>query len=152
MSKKQNAEIYIIKKKKHHIIMESEDLATDLKVMSMLKENGRLCIRNGHLSIEPQLYNKENVLLTFGSYASLAVRRWWNQDNRHSALLKVQSILLKCQEMCSKLNNENEKHNLRELCKNAALGLQNLQLTYEHDAAVNARLSVYIKALNEICA
>lgn len=130
--------------------MESEDLTTDLKVISMLKENGRLCIRNGHLSIEPQLYNKENVLLTFGSYASLSVRRWWNQDNRHSALLKVQSILLKCQELSSKIN-ENEKNDLRELCKNAALGLQNLKSTYDRDAAVNARLSVYIKALNDIC-
>ena len=130
--------------------MEIEDLSTNLKVMSMLKQNGRLCIRNGNLSIEPQVYNKENVLLTFGSYASLAIRRWWNQDNRQSALLKVQAIILKCQETYSKLN-DTDKAEFIELCKNAATGLENLQKTYENDAAVNARLSVYIKNLNSIC-
>lgn len=129
--------------------MEIEDLSTDLKVMSMIKENGRLCIRNGCLSIEPEVHNKENILLTWGSYASLALRRWWNQDNRHSALTKVQSIILKCQETQSKLTSD-DKIEFSKLCKDAAVGLSNLQETYSHDAAVYARLSVYIKNLNGI--
>jgi hypothetical protein len=129
--------------------MEIEDLSTNLKVISMIKENGRLCIRNGCLSIEPEIHNKENVFLTWGSYASLSLRRWWNQDNRHSAMIKVQSIILKCQEVYSKLSPE-EKIELSKLCKDAAIGLSNLQQTYTHDAAVFARLSVYIKNLNGV--
>lgn len=129
--------------------MEIEDLSTDLKVMSMIKQNGRLCIRNGCLSIEPEIQNKENILLTWSSRASLALRRWWNQDNRHSAVTKVQSIILKCQETYSKLTSD-DKIEFSNLCKNAAIGLTNLQETYSHDAAVYARLSVYIKNLNGI--
>ena len=127
--------------------MDLEDLCTDLKVIAMLKENGRLCIRNGHLSIEPSLKNKENVMYTWGSYASLALRRWWNQDNRHSALLKVQSIIMKCHNVVSKLENNTD---FTQLCKDAANGLTQLQTTYRDDAATSARIGVYIKNLNNI--
>lgn len=130
--------------------MENEDILTDLSVISMLQENGRLCIRNGHLSIEPQLDYKENVLLTWSSYASLAIRRWWNQDNRQNALLKVQSIIMKCYELLSRLKTDEEKKEFANLCTSAANGLKCLQQTYSHDAAVCARLSVYIKNLCEI--
>ena len=131
--------------------MDLEDLITDLKVLSLLKENGRLCLRDGNLSIEPQLENKENILLTWGSYASLALRRWWNQDNRRSAMLKVQSIIMKCYDAIQRLEPK-EREDLALLCSEAAKGLVYLQQTYKHDAAVSARLSVYIKNLNEICA
>ena len=130
--------------------MEYEDLRTDLKVLSMLKENGRLCIRNGQLSIEPRLINKENIVLTWGSIANVAIRRWWNQDNRQNALLKVQSIIMKLHETVLKLENNERKTEFATLCTSAATGLEHLQQTYLHDAAVNARLSVYIKNLNEI--
>ena len=130
--------------------MDLEDLITDLKVLSLLKENGRLCLRDGNLSIEPQLENKENILLTWGSYASLALRRWWNQDNRRSAMLKVQSIIMKCYDVVQKLDTK-EREDLSTLCHEASKGLTHLQQTYKHDAAVSARLSVYIKNLNEIC-
>ena len=66
--------------------MEFEDLITDLKVISMLKNNGRLCMRNGQLSIEPSIESKQNILITWGAYTSLALRRWWNQDNRQNAV------------------------------------------------------------------
>lgn len=130
--------------------MDLEDLITDLKVLALLKENGRLCIRDGSLSIEPQLENKENILLTWGSYASLALRRWWNQDNRRSAMLKVQSIVMKCYDSIQRLQDK-ERQDFAELCSDASKGLAHLQQTYKHDAAVSARLSVYIKNLNEIC-
>ena len=128
--------------------MENEDIYTDLKVISMIKENGRLCIRNGHLSIEPQLATKENKLLTLSAYASLAIRRWWNQDNRYNALLKVQAVVMKCHDMYVKVT-ENERKLLSKICHEAAIGLSNLQKTYEHDAAIHARLSVYINNLND---
>ena len=129
--------------------MEYEDLITDLKVISMLKEDGRLCIRNGHLSIEPSIIAKQNILYTWGAYTSLAVRRWWNQDNRHNALLKLQSIILKCHEIFEKLSDE-KKEEFNLLCAEAAKGLVFLKQTYNNDAAVSARLSVYIKNLNKI--
>jgi len=132
--------------------MDNEDLRTDMKVLSMIKENGRLCIRNGQLSIEPQLTNKENILFTWGSYATLAARRWWNQDNRHSALLKVQSIIMKIHEINSKLTSQEDQEEFSYLCKEAAKGLTNLQNTYSEDAAINARLSVYIKNLESVSA
>lgn len=131
--------------------MEYEDLITDLKVISMLKENGRLCIRNGQLSIEPSIITKQNVLYTWSAYASLAVRRWWNQDNRQNAMLKVQSIILKCYETSEKLEGE-KKMLFHNLCKDAANGLNHLKDTYKYDAAVSARLSVYINNLNSIIA
>lgn len=127
--------------------MEYEDLITDLNVMAMLKESGRLCIRNGHLSIEPLVETKQNVFYTWSAYTSLAVRRWWNQDNRHNALLKVQSIVLKCYEIVDKLTDTTKKEEFKAMCKNAAMGLTNLQQTYINDAAVCARISVYIKNL-----
>ena len=127
--------------------MDYEDLITDLKVISMLKENGRLCIRNGHLSIEPNIETKQNILYTMSAHASLAVRRWWNQDNRQNAMLKVQSLILKCYEIREKLNDE-QKQQFFPLCVEASDGLMHLKNTYKNDAAVSARLSVYINSLN----
>jgi len=127
--------------------MEHEDLITDLKVISKLKPNGRLCIRNGQLSIEPIIEFKENRLYTWSSCASLALRRWWNQDNRNSALLKVQSVLMKVQDY---LNRYELTDTFIELCKNAADGLVNIQLTYADDAAFVSRLDVYIQTLQNV--
>ena len=129
--------------------MEYEDMKTDLKVIAMLNKNGRLCIRQGHISIEPEVNNKDNVLLTWGSAASMAIRRWWNQDNRQSALLKVQSLLMKCYDVINKIDLK-EQIELKKLCKDAAEGLINLQHTYEHDAAVKARIIVYIENFEKI--
>ena len=127
--------------------MEHEDLITDLKVLSKLKPNGRLCIRNGQMSIEPIIEFKENRLYTWSSYASLAIRRWWNQDNRNSALLKVQSVLMKVHDY---LNRYELTDTFIELCTNAADGLANLQITYAGDAAFVSRLDVYIQTLQNI--
>tara|TARA_B110000977_G_scaffold201646_1_gene297459 strand:- start:5154 stop:5549 length:396 start_codon:yes stop_codon:yes gene_type:complete len=129
--------------------MEFEDLITDLKVISMLKNNGRLCMRNGQLSIEPSIESKQNILITWGAYTSLALRRWWNQDNRQNALLKLQSVILKCHETNEKIATD-KREEFVQLCGEAANGLLFLKHTYMYDAAVSARLSVYIDTLKKI--
>jgi hypothetical protein len=65
---------------------ESEDivdhLLTSLKVISMIKEGQKVCVRNGHLTLETQ---------STGVITSL--RRWINKDSRQTTVHYIKSVI-----------------------------------------------------------
>ena len=131
-----------------------DDLLADLEVVAMIKDHGRLCINNGQLSLEPRIeFNGVNSAL---SWASLALRRWWNQDSRGHTLVSLQCIVLRCGQLStdillSDVHDKSKKlHRLLEKCDNAASGIENLKTTYADDASVTARLTLLVQRLEII--
>lgn len=120
-----------------------DELFSDLYVLSLLKENGRLSIANGKLSIEN--YNTSQGLV---SWMSLAVHRWWNQDSRHNTINTLHLIILKAQEAYKEMMITNDKLGICRLeskCKTAIKGMHNLHLTYVNDASMLAKLQMIIE-------
>ena len=113
------------------------DLFTDLEVLSMVKENDKLCIRDGHITIE---YNSHPY--------KIAVRRWYNNDNRRHMIMEINKIITtsihECNECCKNIDCKN-KWTIEQFSKhfkNIIHGLDHLKKTYFNDSSIIARLNV----------
>ena len=120
----------------------TSDLFTDLEVLSMIKEEDKLCIRDGHITIE----RRSHPLKT-------AVRRWANNDSRRLTIMHINTLITQSLQICSENRNDSEKiWTIEQFCKhftNSLEGLSNLKKTYINDSAIVARLNVISAMLIE---
>ena len=108
------------------------DLLTDLEVLSMIKEDDKLCIRDGHMAIE----KRSHPIKT-------AVRRWVNNDSRKITIMYINTLITQSLQFCSE--NRDKVWIIHEFCKhltNSLEGLANIKKTYSNDSAIVARLNV----------
>ena len=125
--------------------MTTSDLFTDLEVLSMIKENDKICIRDGHITIE----HKSHPIKT-------AMRRWINNDSRRLSIMQINSIITKSLQVCSESRNDSEKFWVIEQFynhfTNVIDGLSNLKKTYSDDSSIVARINVICAMLiQELC-
>lgn len=78
--------------------MTTIDLFTDLEVLGMLKEDNKICVRDGHISIE-----KQSHPITQG------LRRWVNNDSRRLTIMQINSIISQSLQVCKEARNDSEK-------------------------------------------
>ena len=118
------------------------DLFTDLEVLSMIKEEDKLCIRDGHITIE----KKAHPIKT-------AVRRWAYNDSRRLTIMHINTLITQSLQICSENRNDIEKlWIIEQFCKHFTYtleGLSNLKKTYIDDSAIVARLNVICAMLIE---
>ena len=118
------------------------DLFTDLEVLSMIKEEDKLCIRDGHITIEQRSHPMK-----------IAVRRWANNDSRRLTIMHINTLITQSLQICSENRNDSEKSwTIEQFCKhftNSLDGLSNLKKTYIDDSAIVARLNVISAMLIE---
>jgi len=114
---------------------DSEDivdhLLTSLKVISMIKEGQKVCVRNGHLSLEVQ---------STGVLTSL--RRWIHKDNRQTTVSYIKSVVQNAISTTKSHNNEKSVVKLFRGLEEAITGINSLTVTYADDATVAATLQV----------
>ena len=108
-----------------------DQLLTSLKVISMIKEGQKVCVRNGHLSLEVQ---------STGVITSL--RRWINRDNRHTTVCYIKSVVHNALSVTKTHNNETSVDKVLKGLEEAVTGIKSLTVTYMHDATVSATLQV----------
>ena len=123
--------------------MEYEDLITELKVLSMIQDNDRLCVHYGRMTIENLTWKQNNVF----TQSFIALHRWWNKDSRYITLLKLESIIVKSCYVYNELHESEKKSQFVQICHEAANGFSKLQSTYSNDAAICARISIYAQKL-----
>ena len=124
-------------------VMDNELLA-DLHVLSHVPENGRVCVVDGRLSVEPAPRNVVSMI-------ELAARRWWNHDNRSYTLLAIECLILKCSAFASSALVDNvSSARLKSACEAAICGINNLRHTYANDASTYARLGVFVERITLI--
>jgi hypothetical protein len=131
--------------------MTTIDLFTDLEVLSMLKEENKICIRDGRIAIEKQ-----------GHPISQALRRWIYNDSRRLSIMQINTVITQSLQACQDARNEHDKdwviQQFNKHFVNVLVGLGNLKKTYGDDSAVVARLNVMcslleqeIKKIKSIC-
>jgi len=108
-----------------------DHLLTSLKVISMIKEGQKVCVRNGHLSLEVQ---------STGVLTSL--RRWLHKDNRQTTVSYIKSVIQNALSTTKSHNNEKSVVKLFRGLQEAITGINSLSVTYADDATVAATLQV----------
>jgi len=114
---------------------ESEDivdhLLTSLKVISMIKEGQKVCVRNGHLTLE----NQSTGVVT-------SIRRWINKDSRQTTVHYIKSVVQNSVAVSKTYKNEVSVGKLLLGMSEALIGIGSLIVTYADDATVSATLQV----------
>jgi len=130
--------------------MNTEDLIdstiTNLKIIGCVPKNGRLCIRKGQLTLEPDDHFQ-------------LLRRWINRDSREITLIHIRNTInnaLKLSKglMSNQIDTELKKWTLQKLIQemlNCQQGLINLKTTYNDDYAFKASLDVLCERLQANC-
>ena len=137
-------------------------LIVDLKVLSKINENQRICTTNpDNLTIEKNNYSQ-------------AIRRYYFGDSRERAIQSIDNLINQISEYSKNIFNsstlnlydlvenpskhEIEEHNkecskLKNLSKeitNAINGITNLQTTYNDDAITTSRLDMILQNLDSL--
>lgn len=107
----------------------TDQILTSLKVISMIKEGQKVKVRNGLLDLEPT-----------SSGVRAGVRRWVNNDNRHTTLLYIKNIISNAMDIISIKHDQSDK--LEKALLDCITGLGALAVTYGEDASVTATLHV----------
>ena len=106
-----------------------DQILTSLKVISMIKEGQKVKVRNGLLDLETQ-----------SSGLKVGIKRWLNNDNRHTTLLYVKNSVNNAIGTL-KLNSEHDDK-IRQYLLDSINGLNALEITYGNDASITASLQV----------
>jgi hypothetical protein len=119
---------------------------TTLKVISMVGKNGRLSIRKGQLTLEP-----EDTMQKF--------RRWFNKDSRDQTLIHIKNTINAAMQLSlgiksNKIQTELKEwtfHSLVAEMMNCQAGLMNLKTTYNDDPLFKASIEVINERLQAHC-
>jgi hypothetical protein len=108
-----------------------DHLLTSLKVISMIKEGQKVCVRNGHLSLEVQ---------STGVITSL--RRWIHRDSRQTTIAYIKSVVHNALTLTKTHNNQLSVYKISKSLDESIAGINSLTVTYDDDATVSATLQV----------
>jgi len=159
-----NVNIDINENENENAIITVESILTNLKIISNLKPNDKLTI-------------KDNILVIDQPYYYQGVTRWWNQDSRTGTMVELEKIVndtftiidnIYTSELQSKtgssidnnfyykrsipesyFKNENSQQlqSFSSELSNAIKGLQNLKLTYKNDISICSKIDVMIEKI-----
>jgi hypothetical protein len=119
---------------------------TNLKIISAVQKNGRLCIRKGQLSLEKDDHFQ-------------IIRRWVNKDSRDLALVHIKNTINNAIKLSKGIIQNQIQTDLRqwtldkllEEMQNCQGGLTNLKTTYNDDYSFKATLDVLGERLDANC-
>lgn len=123
-----------------------DNIITNLKIIGMVKNNGRLCVRKGGLALEPDDHFQ-------------TVRRWFNKDSREITLMHVRNTISNAIKLLKSIKNGQVEVQMKdwtisrivEEMINCQDGLNNLKTTYATDAALVASIDVLLERLQANC-
>lgn len=131
------------------LIMDTEEIFINLKVLESLDKNQKLISRGKFLNVEPI-----SIIPEFA-------RRWYRQDNRDETIKKINLIVNSAIDIIRKQENESPdessdsmdqtgNHNIRKYLGGSLNGVKNLKETYATCSQTCARLDVIINKIDHI--
>ena len=108
-----------------------DQLLTSIKIVGMIKEGQKVCIRNGLLTIE-----------TKSTGIGAAVRRWIHNDNRYSTLMYIRNVVNNSVDVCNIHHTNSVIIKITESLESCLTGLGCLAVTYGDDAGTAATIGV----------
>lgn len=113
--------------------MTEEALFVNLKVLSKLDVNQKLNT-TGRLF---QLSTADNTTYVYINYIPEFVRRWLSGNNRENNFNRIRDLI---KNALTVLQKTEDKSSIVEHLKNALIGLDNYQKTYENDLTFSCRV------------
>lgn len=113
----------------------------NLKVIGMVPQNGRLCVRKGNICLDKD-----------GQFQSM--RRWMRGDSRDLTLMHIRNTINNAARILGHLgtsSNSIASGTVRRIVaemQQCEIGLQNLRTTYASDSLMFANINVLIERLN----
>lgn len=119
-----------------------DDIMANLKVISMLQKNSKLCVRKGKLAID----NDSHIQFLW---------RWLRKDSRDNVLMHMKNTINNAINASKTLLKEDKPNNmqkwtlmrLNDEMRTCEIGITNLKTTYSGDAMTVAALDVLIDRL-----
>lgn len=108
-----------------------DQVLTSLRVISMIKEGQKVCVRNGTLTLE----NQSTGVLA-------AVKRWLNNDNRYTTIAYIKNVINNAIDISKIHKCDNTLYKLNTSLQKSLVGLSSLEVTYEGDASILATIQV----------
>jgi len=108
-----------------------DHLLTSLKVISMIKEGQKVCVRNGHLTLEIQ-----------STGVVTSVRRWIHNDSRQTTVHYIKSVIQNSISVSKVHKNQTSVDKIIVGMEEALVGINSLIVTYTDDATITATLQV----------
>jgi hypothetical protein len=118
-------------------------LITNLKIISIVKINEKMCIRKGHLQIDPD-------------YNSRCIKRWLFNDSRDAVINFISSIIKQINAVIIKVSHFDQTEInwiiLRIITdlEKIEIGLGNLKITYNNDQVTIAMIDNLIIKFGEL--
>lgn len=116
-----------------------DQLLTSLKIISMIKEGQKVCVRNGLLTLEPR-----------STGLVVAIKRWIHNDNRQVTIQYVKNIITSGLDVLRIHGDPTIIEKLKQGIIAATIGLNCLSITYSEDATVTATVEVLIERIDLI--
>ncbi len=119
-----------------------DDNFTDLYLLSMLPEGVKLSIRNGRI-VHEKPKSGEGVM-SFVSQSFNSLRRWYNNDNRVTAMNEIYSIVHVAIKIMEECIDEKILKRYFEILPKVIQGIENYSRTYKDDAFIVSRCMIII--------
>ena len=122
-------------------------IVTNLKIISLIQKNEKLCIRKGHLQIDKVSYFR-------------FLKRYYYNDSRESTIIYIKEIIKNIKIICNVCNvNNNNNQGLQTKLKDInelvdiesiELGINNLKISYIEDPMIVASLDHLLNKIKQL--
>lgn len=108
-----------------------DQILTSLKIIAMIKEGQKVCVRNGHLALEAQ---STGIVISF--------KRWLHGDNRSTTICYIKNIVNNALSVIKNHKDPYSVDKIKTALEDAMNGVSSLIVTYDDDVAITATLHV----------
>lgn len=119
-----------------------DDNLTDLYLLSMLPEGVKLSLRNGRI-VHEKPKSGEGVM-SFVSQSFNSLRRWYNNDNRVTAMNEIYDIINTASTIMDESIDDDIMKRYTTLLPKVMQGIENYSRTYKDDAFIVSRCMIII--------
>lgn len=119
-----------------------DDNLTDLYLLSMLPEGVKLSLRNGRI-VHEKPKSGEGVM-SFVSQSFNSLRRWYNNDNRVTAMNEIYDIINTASTIMDESIDDDIMKRYNTLLPKVMQGIENYSRTYKDDAFIVSRCMIII--------
>lgn len=129
--------------------MDIEEIILNMRIISEIKENYKLVANNDCLEIDTRYIQ--------------SIQRWWYEDGRQTAIIKISKIVNDLFNFIDKTYSENGKNKnndvfgedrthlfqrIHRILLNSVKGLENLKMTYKNDIKTITKIDIIIEKIN----
>jgi len=118
--------------------MDTFNLITSLKIISMIREGQKVSIRHGNIHMD-----------RISEGLSSSIKRWYYQDSRYKTYNFIRNLIMNALGFYKNLPTDHEEYDLLEKSLyDATIGISNLKITYGEDASIVAAFEVLEDRIN----